>query len=258
MTNAISRLGRAVLARIAGLGKAGIYLAVVVAWIFVPPYRPRRIVDELASIGARSVFVVIIVGAFTGGVLAMQGYRSLRSYGAIGLLGATVSISLVRGAGPVLAAFLIAARAGSSIAARIGTMRITEQLDALEVMALHPLKYIAVPTLIAGVIAFPLLTGVFDLAGYAGGYMASVWVLRVDKGTFLASMNSGVDLADVWQGFMKSLVFAVLVIWVCTYKGFQVRRGAEGVSRATTEAVVTSVVVLIVFDYMLTSMGVFR
>jgi phospholipid/cholesterol/gamma-HCH transport system permease protein len=258
MMNAISRLGRVVLARIAGLGRAGIYLAVVVAWIFVPPYKPRRLVEELATIGARSVFVVMVVGLFTGGVLAMQGYRSLRPYGAIGLLGSTVSVSLVRGAGPVLAAFLLAARAGSSMAARIGSMRITEQLDALEVMALHPIKYIAVPNLLAGVIAFPLLTAIFDLSGYVGGYMAGVWVLRADKGTFVAGMNSSVTLDDVLQGTIKSLVFAVLVIWVCTYKGFTVRRGAEGVSRATTEAVVTSVVVLIVFDYLLTSIGVFR
>jgi phospholipid/cholesterol/gamma-HCH transport system permease protein len=258
LTKAISRLGRAILARIAGLGRAGIYLATVVAWAFVPPYKPRRITEELAAIGARSVFVVIIVGLFTGGVLAMQGYRSLRPYGAIGLLGSTVSVSLVRGAGPVLAAFLLAARAGSSIAARIGTMRITEQLDALEVMALHPIKYLAVPNMIAGLIAFPLLTGVFDGAGYAGGYMASVWVLRADKGAFIAGMTNGVTLDDVEQGTIKSLVFAVLVIWVCSYKGFTVRRGAEGVSRATTEAVVTSVVILIVFDYLLTSIGVFR
>ena len=258
MTNAISRLGRVVLARVAGLGRAGLYLALVVAWIFVPPYKPRRILEEVAAIGARSVFVVIIVGLFTGGVLAMQGYRSLRPYGAIGLLGSTVSVSLVRGAGPVLAAFLLAARAGSAIAARIGSMRITEQLDALEVMALHPIKYLAVPNLLAGLMAFPLLTAVFDVAGYAGGYMASVWVLRADKGAFVAGMTNGVTLDDVVQGTIKSLVFAVLVIWICTYKGFTVRRGAEGVSRATNEAVVTSVVILIVFDYLLTSIGVFR
>jgi len=115
-----------------------------------------------------------------------------------------------------------------------------------------------VPNLLAGVIAFPLLTAIFDLSGYAGGYMAGVWVLRADKGTFIAGMNSSVTLDDVMQGTIKSLVFAVLVIWVCTYKGFTVSRGAEGVSRATTEAVVTSVVVLIVFDYLLTSIGVFR
>jgi phospholipid/cholesterol/gamma-HCH transport system permease protein len=258
MTTVLQKVGSAVLLRIAALGRMGIFLLTVLAAVFLPPYKPRRVGEELALIGARSVFVVIIVGLFTGGVLSLQGYRSLRAYGAVGYLGGTVSVSLVRGAGPVLTGFLLAARAGSAIAARLGTMRITEQLDALEVMAVSPIHYLAAPNLLAGLVAFPLLTGVFDLAGYAGGYMAAVWVLNVDRGPFVADLNSSVEVSDLWQGLVKSVVFAVLVIWICTYKGMMAERGALGVSRATNEAVVTSVVVLIVFDYLLTAMGVFR
>ena len=258
MTNALMRIGEFMLSRITALGRAGIFIATVIAWSLLPPYKPKRIIEELAAIGARSVYVVIIVGMFTGGVLGMQGYRALRPFGALGFLGGTVSVSLVRGAGPVLTAFLLAARAGSSITARLGTMRITEQLDALEMMAVNPKQYLAAPMLVSSLIAFPLLTGIFDLLGYVGGYMASVWVLAVDKGTFVADLNGSVSIADVNQGIAKSLVFAFLVVWICTYKGFRVARGAAGVSRATTEAVVTSVVVLIAFDFLLTAMGVFH
>ena len=251
-------IGRFALSRVIGLGRMGLFMAAIVFWTFAPPFKLRRLLGELYAIGACSLFVVMVVGAFTGGVLAMQGYRSLRSYGATGLLGATVAISLVRGAGPVLTAFLIAARAGSATAAQIGTMRITEQLDALEVMALNPIQYLAVPNVLAGIIAFPLLTAVFDVTGFGGGYAAGVWVLGVDKGTFVSGLENSLDWGDMWQGIIKSLTFAVLVTWICTYKGFNVGRGAEGVSRATTEAVVTSVVVLIVFDYFLTAIGVFQ
>src|SRR5262249_51668 len=148
------------------------------------------------------------------------------------------------GAGPVLTAFLVAARAGSYITAQIGIMRITEQLDALEVMALNPIKYLAVPTMIASLIAFPLLTAIFDVAGFLGGYLAAVWVLEVDKGTFLAGLETSITKGDIWQGIMKSLSFGLLVTWICTYKGFVAGPGARGVSRATTESVVTCVVVL--------------
>src|SRR5262249_35269580 len=157
--------------------RMAIFMASVCFWMFVPPFRGRRLVTELHFIGVRSIFVISVTALFTGAVLALQGYRTLRTYGAVGLVGSTVAVSLIRGAAPILTAIMVAARAGSAIAAELGVMRITEQIDAIEVMALNPVQYLCSPTVLAGVIAMPLLTAIYDVAGIIGGYSVAVFVL---------------------------------------------------------------------------------
>jgi len=144
---------------------------------------------------------------------------------------------------------MVTGRAGSALTAEIGIMRITEQIDALQAMALNPMRYLVVPTILAGLIAFPLLTAIFDLVGIYGGYLVGVKLLGIGEGTYFGEMETYVGLGDITQGILKSLSFGLLVTWVCCYKGFYTGYGAEGVSRATTEAVVLSSVLILVWDY---------
>ena len=144
--------------------------------------------------------------------------------------------------------------AGSALTAEIGIMRITEQIDALTVMALSPMRYLAVPAIVAGVITFPLMTAIFDVVGIFGGYLVSVKLLGLSRGTYFGEMQTFVDLSDIMVGFWKALAFGILVPWVCTYKGFHCGHGASGVARATTEAVVLSSVLILVCDYVLGSL----
>jgi phospholipid/cholesterol/gamma-HCH transport system permease protein len=164
-----------------------------------------------------------------------------------------VALSLIRELGPVLAALMVTGRAGSALTAEIGIMRITEQIDALTVMALNPMRYLIVPVIVAGFITFPLMTAIFDVVGIFGGYLVGVKLFGLSEGTYFGEMRTFVDMADIMTGFWKSLSFGVIVSWVCTYKGYYSGHGAEGVSRATTEAVVLSSVLILVWDYFLGS-----
>jgi len=245
--------GSAVLGKVRAAGRMAVFLGVACFWAAIPPLKPRRIVHQIHFIGVKSVFVVLLTSLFSGMVLALQGYYSLRKFGAAALLGSAVALSLIRELGPVLTALMVAARAGSAMAAEIGLMRVTEQIDALEVLALNPMKYLVAPRLVAALIAMPLLTAMFDLGGIGGGYLVGVSLLGVSPGTFVSSMRSAVEGRDVLGGFLKSLCFGLIVAWVCTYKGFRSGFGAEGVSRATTQSVVLSSVLVLVADYVLTS-----
>jgi phospholipid/cholesterol/gamma-HCH transport system permease protein len=169
-------------------------------------------------------------------------------------LGPAVALSLIREMGPVTAALMVTARAGSAIAAEIGIMRITEQIDALRAMAVDPMKYLVVPRVIAGLIAVPLLTAIFDVVGIYGGYLVGVKLLGVSSGTYFSEMRNAVELSDINGGFLKSLTFGIIVTWVCTYKGYYTGHGAEGVVKSTTEAVVLSSVLVLVWDYFMTSL----
>ena len=164
-----------------------------------------------------------------------------------------MALSLIRELGPVLAALMVTGRAGSALTAEIGIMRITEQIDALTVMALNPFRYLAAPSVLAGLVTFPLMTALFDAVGIFGGYLVGVELLGLSEGTYFGEMQTFVDMKDIMLGFWKSVSFGILVTWVCTYKGFHVGHGAEGVARATTQAVVLSSVLILVWDYFLGS-----
>lgn len=249
----IRLLGGNTLFAIQSLGKAFIFLTTTIFWWFVPPFKVRRTIKQVSFIGVNSTFIVLLTGLFTGMVLGLQGFYSLRKFGADALLGPTVALSLIRELGPVLSALMVTGRAGSALAAEIGIMRISEQIDALEIMALNPYRYLIVPNLVAGIIVFPILATFFDLVGIFGGYLIGVKLLGVSSGGYFGEMQTYVGLKDILGGFYKSLSFGVIVTWVCCYKGYTTGYGAEGVSKATTQAVVLCSVMILIWDYFITS-----
>jgi phospholipid/cholesterol/gamma-HCH transport system permease protein len=246
-------LGGTALDGVQALGRFGRFLAEAVAVAWVPPFKLGRVVERLHFIGFRSLVIVLLTGAFTGMVLGLQVFLTLTRFGSEAFLGPAVALSLLRELGPVLSALIVTGRAGSALTAEIGIMRITEQIDALVVMALDPRRYLVVPAIAAGVIAFPLMTAIFDVVGIFGGYLVGVQLLGLSPGTYFGEMQTFVDLRDVMTGFWKSLSFGLIVTWVCCYKGFYCGHGAEGVARATTQAVVLSSVLIVVWDYFLGS-----
>jgi phospholipid/cholesterol/gamma-HCH transport system permease protein len=253
------RLGSEALGYLQRAGRMGCFLFACLASIVRPPYKLRPVVRQIHFVGARSMFVILFTGAFTGMVLALQGYYTLRKFGSEGLLGSAVALSLIRELGPVVAALMVVGRAGSAICAEIGIMRNTEQIDALECMAIDPYKYLMAPKFVAGVVAMPLLTAIFDVAGILGGYLVGVSLLGVNAGAYFQQMYSSVVWNDVEMGLVKSLVFGLLIIWICAVKGYYLHLeksggfGAEGVSRTTTDAVVLSSVSILVWDYLISA-----
>ena len=204
-------------------------------------------------IGVHSLLVVLITGAFTGMVLALQSSYGFRKFGAEGLVGAIVALSMTRELGPVLTSLMVTGRAGSAMAAELGTMRVTEQIDALTVMALNPIKYLVAPRVVASCLILPILTIISDFIGIAGGYLIGVKLLGINEGAFINKIVKTLALADIYNGLIKAAVFGIILSVVSCYKGFNTRGGAEGVGRATTEAVVVSSVTILVADYVLTS-----
>src|SRR3990170_115490 len=242
------------------LGRMGVFLGAVLVNIFRPPFKLYPIIKQIHFIGARSMVVILITGLFTGMVLGLQGYYNLSKFGSEELLGSAVALSLIQELGPVLTALMVIGRAGSAICAEIGIMRNSEQIDALECMAIDPYQYLMVPKFIAAMISLPILTFVFDVVGIFSGYMIGVGLLGANEGSFFSSMYKDVEFSDIYMGFVKSVFFGLLVVWICSAKGYYVhmeRRGgfgAEGVSRVTTSAVVLSSVLILVFDYFITSL----
>jgi len=237
----------------------GLFLAACVASVVRPPYKLAPIVRQIHFIGARSSFVILFTGAFTGMVLGLQGYYTLRKFGSEGLLGSAVAVSLIRELGPVLTALMVIGRAGSAICAEIGIMRNSEQIDALECMAIDPFKYLLAPKFVASVISVPLLTCIFDVVGILGGLLVGVALLGVNQGSYFQGMYGSVVWADIEMGIVKSLVFGLLVVWIASAKGYFLHLdrsggfGAEGVSRVTTSAVVLSSVTILVWDYLISA-----
>jgi phospholipid/cholesterol/gamma-HCH transport system permease protein len=256
----MEKLGDLALYYINEVGRMGIFLFWVIVNVFkLPYYKISYITKQIYIIGSLSIFVIAFTGAFTGMVLALQGYTTLSKFGSEGLLGSAVALGLIRELGPVLAALMVTGRAGSAICAEIGMMRNTEQIDALECMAIDPHKYIVAPKFIASIVSVPLLTAIFDVVGIFGGYVIGVKLLGANEGAFFSSMYKDVEFLDVYMGFIKSLCFGLLIVWICSAKGYFVHLergggfGAEGVSRVTTSAVVLTSVSILVFDYFVTS-----
>jgi len=259
MLKAVEKLGHESLYLLEVAGRMGLFLFACLARIISPPYKLRPIIKQVHFIGSRSVFVILFTGAFTGMVLGLQGYYTLRKFGSEGLLGSAVALSLLRELGPVLAALMVIGRAGSAICAEVGIMRNSEQIDALECMAIDPYRYLLAPKFVGGIIAMPILTFIFDVVGIFGGYLVGVGLLNVNSGVFFQSMYSAVNWVDINMGIVKSLVFGLLVIWICSVKGYYLHLersggfGAEGVSRTTTSAVVLASVSILIWDYLISA-----
>jgi phospholipid/cholesterol/gamma-HCH transport system permease protein len=255
----IEKLGAIALYHLHDLGRMGLFLFRVVLGVFKRPFRFRAVLGQIREIGTNSLGVIFFTAAFTGLVLGLQGYYTLRKFGSEGMLGSAVSLTLLRELGPVLTALMVTGRAGSAMCAEIGIMRNSEQIDALECMAIDPFRYLIAPKFLATLISIPLLTLVFNTVGIFGGYLAGVQLLGVNPGAFFSGMELSVVNKDISMGLIKSLVFAVLIVWVCTGRGYFVHQikgagyGAEGVSRVTTQAVVMSSISVLVWDYILTA-----
>jgi phospholipid/cholesterol/gamma-HCH transport system permease protein len=249
----VDKLGALTLSLIRELGRMLNFLLFALYMIVRSPGKPIHIFKQLYFIGVKSVFVIVLTAAFTGMVLGLQGYYTLAKFGSEGMLGAAVALSLIRELGPVLTALMVTGRAGSAISAEIGIMKITEQIDALRTMALEPFKYLVSPKILASLIALPLLCAIFDVVGIYGGYLVGVKLLGVNSGAYFHEIEKSLEWKDVYSGFIKSVSFGVIISWICCYKGYYAGHGAEGVSRATTSAVVMSSVLVLIWDYFLTS-----
>ena len=258
LTQPFTFIGEAVIGWVNGLGTATVFLFMAL----LKTFRSRqlsKVVSQIYYIGARSTAIIMLVSFFTGMVLGLQSYHALVQFGAQGAVGSLVSLSLIMELGPVLTAIMITARAGSAITAEIGIQRISEQIDALHTMRINPLQYLVSPKIIAAIISFPLLTAVFDLIGIFGGYVSGVVLLGLNGGVYMHSIQTYVVLSDITNGFIKSIVFAVIVATVCCYQGYfaHLRKdshGAQAVGLATTSAVVLSCVLILVSDYIVTAL----
>jgi phospholipid/cholesterol/gamma-HCH transport system permease protein len=257
--NPIRKLGNSGLYILEDLGRMGLFLAKIIRGVFRTPFRLQECLRQIQFVGAGSFAVIFFTALSTGMVLGLQGYYSLHKFGAEGMLGSAVSLTLIMELGPVLTALMVAGRAGSAMCAELGIMRISEQIDALDCMAIDPFRYLISPKFLAALISIPLLTAIFDVVGIAGGYLAGVHLMGVNPGSFIEGMKGSVTNHDIQLGFIKSIVFAILVVWICTGRGFFVREirgagfGAESVSRVTTQAVVLSSISVLIFDYLLTA-----
>jgi phospholipid/cholesterol/gamma-HCH transport system permease protein len=250
-------LGKRTMNVINNLGAVAIFSTLAFLKIFRPK-QIREIIQQVYYIGARSSNIVMLIGLFTGMVLGLQLYYTLTKFGSEGVLGSVVALSLIRELGPVLTAIMITARAGSAMAAEIGILRVSEQIDALYTMRIDPLRYLISPRVAASLISFPLLTAFFDLIGILGGYLTGVVLLGVNKAAYFYRIHAYVEMVDIRGGFIKSIVFAMLVSTTCCYQGYFTHLltdsyGAKSVSISTTSAVVLSCVMILISDYVITS-----
>ena len=251
----LAQLGATVRTRLEGLGAAS---RTFVALILASPSvfrRPRLVTDQIHFIGNYSLVIIAVSGLFVGFVLGLQGYYTLNKYGSEQALGLLVALSLIRELGPVVTALLFAGRAGTSLTAEIGLMKAGEQLAAMEMMAVDPMKRVLAPRFWAGLISMPVLAAIFSAVGVLGGYIVGVQLIGVDEGAFWSQMQAGVDVwADVLNGVIKSFVFGVAVTFIALYEGFCAAPTPEGVARATTRTVVIGSLMVLWLDFLLTAL----
>ncbi|MBF0450759.1 MAG: ABC transporter permease [Candidatus Magnetomorum sp.] len=252
-------LGYSLLRFILELGHITIFFTSSFIRLFQYPFQFTKWMQQTYFIGVKSISVVCLTALFTGMVLGLQGYYTLVKFGSEGLLGSAVALSLIRELGPVLTAIMIIGRAGSSMAAEMGIMRISDQIDALYTMDINPKRFLISPKIGASILSFPLLTAIFDVVGIMGGYLTGVILLGINPALYIKGMESSVVMTDVTGGFIKSIVFSIIVSTICLYQGYYTHRradgfGAKGVSNATTDAVVMSCVIVLIADYVLTSL----
>lgn len=253
--NLLAALGRWGIAFVARLGLSFLFLlrALVGSARALPRF--SLVVEQMYAIGVLTMLIVVVSGLFVGMVLGLQGYYQLVNFSAESSLGLVVALFLVRELGPVLAALLFAGRAGSALTAEIGLMKATEQLSAMEMMAVDPMARVVGPRFIAGLIAMPLLAAMLSAVGVLGGYLIGHGQFGVDAGVYWSSMQNGVDLVDdVLNGVIKSVVFGFVVTWVALFEGYDATPTSEGVSRATTRTVVVSSLAVLGGDYILTAL----
>ena len=250
----IATLGRRVIDGIWRIGTIARFFALVLASSGTSFARFRLVTREVYFSGVLSLVIIVVSGLFVGMVLGLQGFETLQKYGATESIGVLVALSLVRELGPVVAGLLFASRAGSAITAEVGLMKVTEQLSAMDMMAVSPMSRVIAPRFWAGVISMPLLAALFSAMGVFGGYVVAVVMFGVDNGAFWSQMQSVVDFRyDVLNGVVKSVVFGFAITVIATFEGYDAPPTAEGVSRATTRTVVSSALTILALDLVLTA-----
>lgn len=246
----IEGVGKGVLSTIREIGGITSLGVDVARWSVRPPYRVGNLFAQLDFVGVGSIFIVTLTAVFSGMVFAYQSARAFEMFNATSLVGPTVSLTITRELAPVFTALMVTMRAGSAMCTELGTMRVTEQVDALETMAVSPIQYLLVPRVLAGLVMVPMLAMVFDTAGMGGGYFVSVIVKGVSAGTFLTRTRQWLDPEDIAEGLIKAAVFGLTVSLIGCYKGYNATGGAKGVGQATTEAMVWSALGIFILDYL--------
>lgn len=250
----LEALGRRTGSFVADVGKVLIFLWQTLRWTFSSPFYAKNVMKQMEQIGFNSVPVVLTTALSTGMVLALQSYTGFKRFGAETLIGTVVSLSMTRELGPVLTGLMVAGRAGAAMAAELGTMRVTEQIDALSTLATNPMKYLVVPRFIASTIMMFFLAALGMMIGIIGGYFVGVKVLGTNPSIYIDNSINYTEVSDIWYGLIKSLVFGAVVGLIGCYKGFTTQGGAEGVGKATTGAVVVSCMLILILDYFLSAL----
>jgi phospholipid/cholesterol/gamma-HCH transport system permease protein len=235
------------------LGAVTLFFARLAAQCVPALARPRLVVAQIYNAGARSLIIVMLAGLFVGMVLGLQGFQLLRRFGSEDALGSAAALGLLKELAPVITALLFAGRAGTSLTSEIGLMRATDQLTAMEIMAVDPLRFVAAPRFLGGVIAMPLLAAIFSVIGLYGAQLIGVQLMNVDTGVFWSQMQGSIGVREVSEGLVKSLVFGVVCSLVAVYEGYNAEPTAAGVGLATTRTVVASSVLVLLLDYVLTA-----
>lgn len=249
----IELLGNNVLHLLTGLGDFTNYTMKTLFWTFKPPYRWKLLFDQIYFIGNKSIFIIFLTSSFTGAVFAFQIYVGMKVINADSFIGPIVTIALAKELAPVLSGLVVAGRCGAAMAAQIGTMKVTEQIDALEVMGINSYQYLAVPRIVGATLSLPLLSAVFLLIGYCGAWLIGTKVIQIDEVVFSSKLSDFMDLGMVAEGIIKAFVFGYLIGIIGTYQGFNVTGGAEGVGKGTNMAVVWGMITVLVVDFFLTS-----
>ncbi|MFQ5892885.1 MAG: MlaE family ABC transporter permease [Nitrospinota bacterium] len=250
----VEGLGRLLLKILSEFGDHILLLLRTLRSCLWPPFRVRLILRQMEVVGVNSVPVVLITGAFTGAVLALQTFTSFKRFNAESMIGGVIAVSLLRELGPVLTGLIVAGRAGSAMAAEIGSMNVTEQIDALHALATDPVNYLVVPRFLAGTLMLPLLSTLFSAIGMVGGYLIAVNVLGANAATYMRQMWWFIEWEDIYTGLVKACIFGMIIAIIGCFQGFITRGGAEGVGRSTTRAVVLASTFILIFNYVVTAL----
>lgn len=246
-------MAEAIKSFISEIGMMMMFLSSSIRLLFVKPSRASEIIKHMEFIGNKSVGIISLTSLFTGLALSFQVYLGFKIVNAVNMVGPTVALGITRELGPVLTGLIVAARAGGAMAARLGTMRVNEQIDALDVMGVNTKQYLIGPRIAAAVVCMPLLTAIFDFVAMVGSYFLVVYLVELDEAIFLQKIRETLEFRHIVEGLIKSAVFGLVFGLICTYRGFYTTGGAKGVGEATNRGVVMSMVMIIVLDYFLTN-----
>ena len=248
----VEAMGRPVIGLVENIGHFAMLFFEMLVWSIRPPYRFRQLLNAMDFVGFGSLFIVGLTGFFTGAVFAFQSAYAFRLFSAESLVGATVALAITRELGPVLTGLMVTGRVASAMATELGTMRVTEQIDAMSTMAVNPVQFLIVPRVLATILLMPVLCALFDFVGIVGTFIVGVGLLGIDSGPFIKRMETLLTMKDIVSGMIKAGFFGLIISFVGCYKGYYASGGAAGVGEATTSAVVTSSIAILILDYFLT------